>query len=225
LTNQSSENILGLLVASDELLLEELFKHVQEYLIEKRSTWVQQNFVLVLHATFRLASCRKLRDYCFKSICKDPQPFITSKNFSSLDKEILFDLFKRKDLHIKEIVAWDCLIKWGIEQTPGLGSENSDRTKWRDKDYEALKKTLSQFILLIRFVELSPTEFFDKVRPYRAIFPNNVYEEIEEFYYKGTLPRTTIFPPRIAKSGRRNLFIVVLVAMLWLIIIRESTSK
>ncbi|POG77056.1 BTB/POZ protein [Rhizophagus irregularis DAOM 181602=DAOM 197198] len=40
LTKQSGENILGLLVASDELLLEELFKHVRDYLIEKQTKWI-----------------------------------------------------------------------------------------------------------------------------------------------------------------------------------------
>jgi hypothetical protein len=37
LTKLSSEKILGLLIASDELLVEELFRHVQDHLIEKRT--------------------------------------------------------------------------------------------------------------------------------------------------------------------------------------------
>ncbi|CAG8458512.1 7657_t:CDS:2 [Funneliformis mosseae] len=45
LTKRSDEEILGLLIASDELLLEELFKHIQDYLIEKQTSWVQENFV------------------------------------------------------------------------------------------------------------------------------------------------------------------------------------
>ena len=146
MTKQSGGDILRLLVATDELLIEELFKHVQDYLIEKQSDWVQRNFVLVLHTVFKLDSCKKLQDYCLTSICVDPQPFITSKNFPSIDKNILYSLFKRDDLQIEEVVAWDCLIKWGIEQTPDLGS---DRSKWSIKDYEALKETLSSFIPLI----------------------------------------------------------------------------
>jgi len=99
-------------------------------------------------------------------------------------------------LQIDEVVVWDSLIKWGIKQTPGLGSENSDRTKWNNENYKALKKTLDQFIPLIRFVEISSTEYFDKIRPYKAIIPNHIYEEVEEFYFKGTLPKTTTLPPR-----------------------------
>src|SRR2546421_3135613 len=200
LTKQSGANILGLLVASDELLLEELFNHVQDHLIEKQTTWVEQNFVHVLHTVFKISSCKKLQDHCLESICADPQPFITSKTFPSLDKDILYGLLKRDDLQIEEIVAWDNLIKWGIEQTPGLGSRNQDRVKWNNSNYGALKKTLSQFIPLIRFSEISSKDFFDKVRPYKVVIPDHIYEEIMEFYMKDTLPKTTTLPPRVGKS-------------------------
>ncbi|RIA79462.1 hypothetical protein C1645_840616 [Glomus cerebriforme] len=59
---------------------------------------------------------------------------------------------------MEQVVAWDCLIKWGIEQTPGLGSENSDRTKWPNV--------------------MSPADFFDKVQPYKKIIPDHIYEKI-----------------------------------------------
>src|SRR5205085_9909756 len=121
---------------------------------------------------FKLPSCEKLQDYYLESICEDPKPFIASENFLSLDKDILYDLFKRNDLQIEEVAAWDCLIKWGIKQTPDL---ESDRAKWSTKDYEALKETLSKFIPLIRFAEFTPTDFDDKVRPYKAIVPSHIY--------------------------------------------------
>ena len=157
-------------------------------IIEKQTTWFQGHFVLVLHTVFKLSSCKKLQEYCLESICTDPQPFITSKDFPSLDKDIFFGLLERDDFNIEEIVAWDCLIKWGIEHTPGLGSMNGDRTKWNDKNYEALKKTLSQFIPLIRFVDISAVDFFNKVRPYKAIIPHYTYEELSEFYYSIKVP-------------------------------------
>ncbi len=48
-----------------------------------------------------------------------------SKDFSTLDKGPLFNLLKMDDLHLKieEIVIWDNLIKWDIQQTFGLGSK------------------------------------------------------------------------------------------------------
>jgi hypothetical protein len=105
-------------------------------------------------------------------------------------------LLERDDLQTKEIDTWNCLIRWGIEQTPSL---NSDRSQWNNEDYEALNNALNQFIPLIRFVEISANDFFDKVQPYKTIIPNNIYEEFENFHYNGVLPTIMILPPRIGK--------------------------
>jgi hypothetical protein len=51
-------------------------------------------------------------------------------------------------------------------------------------------------------VEISRADFFDKVRPYKVIIPDHIYEEIEEFYYKDSLPKTTILPPRTGLPTR-----------------------
>src|ERR1043165_4716366 len=175
------EDILGLLVASDELLLEELFNHVQDYLIEKLSIWVQQNFVFVLHTVFSLASCKKLQDYCLESICKNPRLFITSKTFPSLDKDILFGLLERDDFQVEVVAIWDSLINWGIKQTPEL--ENMyNRDEWTDKNYEDLKNTLSDFIPLVNFLKVTSEDFHRKIRPYKAIIPSNIYEDIMAYY-------------------------------------------
>ncbi|RGB23579.1 BTB/POZ protein, partial [Rhizophagus diaphanus] len=203
LAKQSGENILELLVAADELLLEELFDHVQDYLIEKQDNWIDKNFILVLHTVFKFPSCKKLQDYCLDSICEYPLQFFFSKNFLSINEEILLGLIKRDDLKIEEVTIWDYLIKWGIEQTPGL---ESNRAKWNEENYQALKKILNQFIPLIRFVEISRADFFDKVRPYKAIIPKHIFEEIEEFYFKDTLPKTIILSPRTGLPDKKESF-------------------
>ena len=122
---------------------------------------------------------------------------VRTQNHLSLRKtfhHILFGLLKRDDLQVEEIDVWDCLIKWGIEQTPGLGSKNSDKAKWNQENFEDLEKTLSQFIPLIRFEEISRADFFNRVRLYKAVFPHHIYEDVVEFYYKETLPKTTLSP-------------------------------
>ncbi|GBC01388.1 hypothetical protein RclHR1_04170013 [Rhizophagus clarus] len=191
-----NEDIFGLLIASDELLLEELSEPVQDYLIKNRTTWIQENFGFIFHIVFKLSNSEVLQDFCLESICAHPQPFFTSEDFLSLDKDILYYLLERNYLQLDEVDAWDCLIKWGIEQTPGLGNLNNDRTKWNNEDYKSLKKTLDKFIPLIRFVDFSPTEYIDKIQPFKAIIPNHIYEEIEEFHIKGTLLKKITLPPR-----------------------------
>ena len=170
-----------MLIASDELLIELLFNRVQDYLIKKRSSWIKQKFSDVLLIAFKLPCCQKLQDYCFYSINKDPQPFFDSKTFFSLDKEILFFLFSNGNMLIEEVVIWDYLVKWGIKQTPGLDNKNN-RDEWTDENYEDLKNTLSDFIPLIKFLNITSEDFYRKVRPYKAIIPNDIYEKIMEFY-------------------------------------------
>ncbi|GBB91099.1 hypothetical protein RclHR1_18210002 [Rhizophagus clarus] len=208
LTKQSCGDILELLVASDELLLEELFEYVQDYLIEEKSSWINQNFDLILNAVFRLHSCKKLQDYCLQSICKEPLPFIDSKSCLLLDKNVVFSLIERDDLQVREITIWNFLIKWGIEQSD-LGY---DRINWNNDNYEALKNTLDQFIPLIRFVGISHKDLCGKVLPYKAVIPNHILNEIEEFYHENILPslplRMKNMESNIIKSELVNLIII-----------------
>ncbi|RGB31950.1 BTB/POZ protein [Rhizophagus diaphanus] len=191
LTEQSGEDIFELLITSDELLIDELFNYVQGYLIEKQIDWVLKNFYLVLHIAFKIVNCKKIQDYCLEIICENTQAFITSNEFLSLDKDILYKILERDNLPIKE--------------TPGLENEKCNVTVSvnekcnRNEDYEALKELLHQFIPLIRFVDIASDNFNNKIKPYKDIIPNQIYEEIEEFYDKGTFPKITTLPPRIGK--------------------------
>ncbi|CAG8493831.1 7811_t:CDS:2, partial [Scutellospora calospora] len=200
LDKQSGPDILGLLVASDELLLDELIVHCQEHLIEEKANWLRLNFVQVLQTVIKLKSCKKLQDHCLKTICQDPQPFFSSKIFSSLDRDILYGLLEREDLEIDEIEVWEHLIKWGIAQNVNSNDAKmpSDVNKWTDKHFIALKKSVEQFIPLIRLFEISSKDFYYKVRPYKKILPQNIYEDLMSHYLADTEPKTiTNLAPRM----------------------------
>ncbi|RHZ84128.1 hypothetical protein Glove_85g115 [Diversispora epigaea] len=194
LTNVPGSDILGLLAASDELILEELFKHVQNYLIEKESAWLNQNLVKVLRIVSRLASCKQLQDYCYESICTDPYPFFISEDFSILDKDIFLGLIGRDDLGIEEIDLWNHLIKWGISQTPTI--KQKDVKKFTDANFGNLKKTLDPFISHIRFYEISSKDFFNKVRPYKKILSLALYDDVMSFLMAETEPQHERLPAR-----------------------------
>src|SRR5437667_80296 len=81
-----------------EFYLEELVNYLQEYLIDERTCWVQQNFVFILNTIFNLSKYKKLQDYCILSICEDPFLVFSLSDFPSLNKDILFYLIKRDDL-------------------------------------------------------------------------------------------------------------------------------
>ncbi|GBC04322.1 hypothetical protein RclHR1_05610009 [Rhizophagus clarus] len=181
LTNRSGEDIFGLLVASDQLLIEELLRYVQDYLLEKQINWVQNNIILILNTVFKFTSCEKLRDYCLNSIYKDLQSFITSDSSLLLDKDIFLDLIKRDVFQTEEIVIWNTLIKWGVKQIPELVNKDN-LEKWSYKNYDDLKNILSDFIPLINFLEITSEDFHRNIQPYKAIIPNNIYEDIMTYY-------------------------------------------
>ncbi|GBC38201.2 hypothetical protein GLOIN_2v1871649 [Rhizophagus irregularis DAOM 181602=DAOM 197198] len=62
--NKSGTDSFKLLVACSNLLLEELVEYLQSFLIEQHSSWIRQNFVLVLNAIFKSPILKKLQDYC-----------------------------------------------------------------------------------------------------------------------------------------------------------------
>ncbi|PKK59932.1 BTB-domain-containing protein [Rhizophagus irregularis] len=63
LTEQPGEDILKLLIASDELLLEELVEYSRDYLIKHQRNWIQKKFVLI-HNT----ACKYTRNFDSKII-------------------------------------------------------------------------------------------------------------------------------------------------------------
>jgi hypothetical protein len=100
LTEQSGEDIFELLIASDKFsLMNYLIINVQGYLIEKQIDWVLKKFYLVLHIVFKIVNCKKLQDYCLEIICENTQAFITSNEFLTLDKDILYKILERDNLH------------------------------------------------------------------------------------------------------------------------------
>ncbi|CAB4383037.1 unnamed protein product [Rhizophagus irregularis] len=101
--NQGMTDILELLVASDELILDELIEYAQEYMIQNRQTWLQQNIVQVLHTIFRHETCSKLQDYCMEIISNDPKFLFESEDYLSLDTHVLVSLLERDDLEMDEI--------------------------------------------------------------------------------------------------------------------------
>jgi hypothetical protein len=103
-------------------------------------------------------------------------------------------------LHNKEVIIWDSLIKWGINQTPKLKDE------WIGKNYEDLKNTLSIFIPFIKFNYITSEDFYDKVRPYETIIPNNIYDEIMR-YYLVKQPELHIYNSKIINSRFVNVIV------------------
>ncbi|GET03211.1 carbohydrate-binding module family 13 protein [Rhizophagus clarus] len=90
-------------------------------------------------------------------------------------KKCLVSLIQHDNLQMNAIQVWENVLKWVIAQNPGLSSDPSSYSK---DDFNSLKNTLQQFIPFIKFDDLTPNEFVDKVYPYKKIIPKDFREKL-----------------------------------------------
>ncbi|CAG8745667.1 6330_t:CDS:2, partial [Acaulospora morrowiae] len=110
LDNYETSVILDLLVAADELCLQELIDHSQDYLLCYKPSWMQRNFATTHRIAFQHSGTfKKLREYCSEIIRNDPELIFQAEDFSMLDENVLINLLKRNDLLVNEILLWENL--------------------------------------------------------------------------------------------------------------------
>jgi len=80
---------------------------------------------------------------------------------------------------MRDIQIWEYVLKWGIAQNPELPSDPSNYSK---DDFNTLKNTLQQFIPLIKFFNMTPKEYLDKVHPYKKIIPKDLREKLFKYF-------------------------------------------
>jgi hypothetical protein len=182
------------LLAADELGLQELIYYLQEYLIENKSKWIEQNFELTHRISFKSDNLLGIQQYCTKLMTKFPEKIFNSFDFTSLTEKSLIKLIKRDDLKMKEIEVWEYVLKWGLAQNPAL---LSDPDTWTDDDFNTMKNTLQHCLPLIRFYCLSSKEFLQKVRPYKKLLKRQLYEDLLNSYMDpDSEPAENILLPR-----------------------------
>jgi hypothetical protein len=175
LNGQDTSEILQLLLAADELLLQELVDYLQKYLIENKSEWMGQHFELVHRTSFQSNSLLQLQQFCTDFMVKSPEKIFKSLDFTSLPEKSLIQLIKRDDLQMKEIEIWEHVLKWGLAQNPTL---LPDPDTWSDDDFKKMENTLQHCLPLIRFFSLSSKDFLQKVRPYKKLLKRQLYEDL-----------------------------------------------
>src|SRR6266498_4830256 len=72
LEEYDNSDIIKILVAANELSLQELITYLQSFLIENKANWMEQNFDLIYQISFENDSFLKLQKYCTDLITKGP---------------------------------------------------------------------------------------------------------------------------------------------------------
>nr|CAG8482962.1 1687_t:CDS:2 [Entrophospora candida] len=105
LTDYDGFMLIELLEAADELLMnDELVLHVQKYLRDTKTDWIQENLFKFLEKIFLYdhETFESLRNYCITILLQNPQSFFDSEDFLNSDRIFLYQLLKRDDLDMEE---------------------------------------------------------------------------------------------------------------------------
>jgi hypothetical protein len=212
LSEQDTSDILKVLVAADELQLNELVDYLQSYLIKNKSSWMEQRFELTHRTSFQSNHLLVLQKFCTDFMARSPEKIFKSLDFASLPEKSLISLLQRDDLQMKEIEIWEHVLEWGLAKNSSL---TSDPVTWTDDDFKTMKNTLRCCLPLIRFYSLSSKNFLEKVHPYKKLLKHELYEDLLKYYLDfKSKPRIDFLPPRHGKLDSKiiNIKIVSLVS-------------
>ncbi|KAG9292154.1 hypothetical protein G9A89_005298 [Geosiphon pyriformis] len=177
--------ILELLIAADELILENLINHLEDYLIGQQAKELKENFATFYETSFMHHSFKKLQKFCTEISIKNPSAFFYSQDFTSLNKNALCSILSRDDLNMEESEIWDKILEWGIAK---LSNEIQLEKvlNWTDENFEAFKESIEELLPLIRFFNISSVDFYHKVKPFARILPGTLYEDLLHHYLPGS---------------------------------------
>ncbi|CAB4440705.1 unnamed protein product [Rhizophagus irregularis] len=173
LNEYDSSDIIQILIAANELSLQELIPYLQSFLIENKTNWMEQNFNFIYQTSFENDSFSELQKYCTNLMTNEPIKIFNSLNFTSISEKLLITIIQNYKLQVSEIQVWKHVLKWGHAQHPELPSNIANYSK---DDFNALKSTLQPFIPFIKFYKFTSKEFMDKVLPYKKILPKELYK-------------------------------------------------
>ncbi|RHZ72894.1 hypothetical protein Glove_236g53 [Diversispora epigaea] len=144
--------IFDLLIASNELELDELIEHLQTNFVNNNSSWLRLNFAQVYRTSYQVKNFKIIRDFCDDIIAKYPNTIFESENFYTLPEDTLISILKRDDLQLEESKIWEYVIGWGKANNPNLPT-NLD--KWTSDNFLSLKKVFKECLTHIRYFSFS----------------------------------------------------------------------
>jgi hypothetical protein len=170
-------NIFKLLVAANELNLQELVTYIQSFLIENKANWLKENFDLIYQTSFENDSFLDLQEYCNDLISNEPDKIFESSKFTSIPEKLLISVIQDDNLQVDEIQVWEHVLKWGIAQNSAK-LPSDDLKDYSKKDFKTLKSILKNCIPFIRFYNFNSKEFIYKIHPYKKVLPKELYENL-----------------------------------------------
>ncbi|RHZ82507.1 hypothetical protein Glove_109g380 [Diversispora epigaea] len=203
--------IFDLLIASNELELDELVEHLQSHFVNNNAScrntskiqnqfwehvysWLRLNFAQVYRTSYQVKNFIIIQDFCNDVITKYPNTIFESENFHSLPEDALVSILKQDDLQLEESKIWEYVIEWGKAKNPMLPN-NLD--KWTSDNFLSLKKELKGCLPYIRFFSFSNEDVVEKIYPYQQLLEHQLFSDITIKFIAPNKPiSSTVLPPR-----------------------------
>ncbi|CAG8702589.1 4379_t:CDS:2, partial [Ambispora leptoticha] len=199
-----NDDILDILIAADEMILEALIKSILDYIISEGMDWIKENIVKVQRVASSLEACKTLSNKCNEIMKAEPEIIFKSKSYLTIEKDFLLDLLKRNDLDMKEIEIWDLLVKWGIAQSDeNLSLDNIKN--WSADNKQKLQTTLKDCITHIRFFQINSEDYYLKVYPFKYILPSQLKKDLKAYYLAPKLYPKEKLEGYAPKRGKDNI--------------------
>jgi len=91
----------------------------------------------------------------------------------------------------------------GIAQSPTLSKKPAantfDTSDWTEEEFVILKGIVEPFLSHIHFFEISSSDFYSKIRPFRPILSPETYDEILGYHMKESKRKSIKLWPRLGK--------------------------
>ncbi|RHZ73537.1 hypothetical protein Glove_230g211 [Diversispora epigaea] len=221
--NIDTKIIYKLMIAANELKLEELSIKLESHLIEFETSWLKTNFFLVYNSVFINNEFKNLKKFCDNIIVKNPKLIFESNEFTSLHESALVSILERDDLQMIESEIWDYLIKWGTAQNLTLPEKLEE---WSAENFTTLKTILQQCLPLIRYFHISNVDVMDKIKPYKKIFDKQLWDDLKQHLIIPDRPVISIIlPPRVFIAQELPPFITLAPEPLPRINFQEKTTR
>ncbi|RHZ60967.1 hypothetical protein Glove_350g43 [Diversispora epigaea] len=186
--------IFDLLIASNELELDELVEYLQTHLVNNNASWLRLNFSRIYQKSYQVKNFKIIQNFCNDIIAKHPNTIFESENFLTLPEDALISIIKQDDLQLDEGKVWEYVIQWGKAKNTTLPTNIEE---WTSDNFITLKQTLKQCLPHVRYFSFSHEDVLDKLFPYQQILePKQWFEIITKFMTPNRSISSIILPPR-----------------------------
>ncbi|GBB86641.1 hypothetical protein RclHR1_13000003 [Rhizophagus clarus] len=176
LANNDVKTNIEVMLAADELCLDELCTYTEEFLVNDRES-LKSNLAFILHITTEYDQFTKLTQFYKETYRQNPSLIFKTNDFTEMKREYLVELLSKNNHSLKPIELWDKLTAWAIFQSDEL---SSDITSWTNNNVSTFGEIIKPFISYVNFDSISRGDFFQKIKPFKNIFDDKFYIKILE---------------------------------------------